>query len=214
MKYLNEYKKLIDNKFEEFNKNPEEHKKELEEFIEKSINSKYAIELSKCLGNKLEYNFLKEFSKKSNIELKLQPGARFQYKNSNPKIAVLSKKYSEQLNDCKSVLINHIKLLNQKISGYQFGTYNGEIGIAFFDNKGKLFCFDNCDCTKYSNAHQRLGKSFKIPNIENFIPNSKKYKIEGCSLRNSTKTIFKCKRKLNSLYKEGINKKEIVKMME
>ena len=214
LKYLNEYKKLIDNKFEEFNKNPEEHKKELEEFIEKSINSKYAIELSKCLGNKLEYNFLKEFSKKSNIELKLQPGARFQYKNSNPKIAVLSKKYSEQLNDCKSVLINHIKLLNQKISGYQFGTYNGEIGIAFFDNKGKLFCFDNCDCTKYSNAHQRLGKSFKIPNIENFIPNSKKYKVEGCSLRNSTKTIFKCKRKLNSLYKEGINQNEFVKMME
>ena len=64
MKYLNQYKKLIDDKFIEFNRNPEEHKKELKEFIEYSINSKYAKELSKYLGNQLESNFWKEFSKK------------------------------------------------------------------------------------------------------------------------------------------------------
>ena len=45
-------------------KNPEEYKKELEEFIEKSINSKYGKELSKYFGNQLEYNYLKEFKKK------------------------------------------------------------------------------------------------------------------------------------------------------
>ena len=49
LKYLNQYKKLIDDKFIEFNRNPSEHKKELEEFIDNSINSKYAKELINLL---------------------------------------------------------------------------------------------------------------------------------------------------------------------
>ena len=214
LKYLHEYKKLIDNKFEEFTKNPEEHKKELEEFIEKSINSKYAKELSKCLGNKLEYNYLKEFSKKNNIELKLQPGTRFQYKNSNPnkKIVFI---YKGKLNDdIAKKIINHLRWLNKPISAFQFGSYNGEEGIGFYDKKDKLFYFDDCDCTKYSTPNQRLRKAFKIPNKSNFQANSEKCYVEGCNLANTTKIIYKCKSQCNSLNKKGIEHKSFKKCME
>ncbi len=53
------------------------------------------------------------------------------------------------------------------LSTFQFDIYNGEKGISFYDKKGKLFDFDDCDCTKYSNSKQRLGKIFKIPNKTN-----------------------------------------------
>ena len=109
---------------------------------------------------------------------------------------------------------NHLRWLNKPISAFQFGSYNGEEGIGFYDKKGKLFYFDDCDCTKYSSPKQRLGKQFKIPNNINFRATSEKYDVEGCHLGNATKIIYKCKSQCNSLNKKGIDQNSFKKFME
>ena len=211
LRYLNHYKKEINKKCEELSQ--KQNQEELKNFILNAINSKYAEELCECLDNqnRLHKKFLNEFSKKTSIELKFQPGARFQYKNSNP----LGKKYSAQKvfyggnNKLMSEMIDeHLNWLHTKLSSFQYGTYNGVNGVGAFDQNGNLTYFDDCCCNNCTCPKDRLGLPQGKLNHKNFVARSKKCDLKNMNCADMRKCIFKCKNKTRCLEEKGIDQEK------
>jgi hypothetical protein len=145
LRYLNKYKKTINDYFEKIMKNKDE--KELQSFIENGINSKYSKGICKYLNNKyFVEKFLNETSKKTNVDLNLHSHFHYQYKSSNPKAKhfIVNKKYIEKIRNLpnrKDLFQNAKNLvgnLNKKVSSYKFGKYEGKDSIACYDSKGDL----------------------------------------------------------------------------
>ena len=216
LRYLNQYKEIIDKKCEELSNN--QNTEEISNFISNGIKSRYAEELCRCLDNqnKLHKKFLDEFSKKVNIDLNFQVGSRFLYKNSNPK----GKKYSankifhgSSKKFLTEMLENHIKWLYTKLQSVQFGYYEGKECLIGFDFDGNLVYCDDFNCLNANCPNDRLGLPNTNIKIEKFIPKSDKIKADNLNCADIRKCVYKCKDKNNCLNEEGIPQQEFTEYM-
>ena len=221
LRYLNKYKDIIKQNFEEISKDQDGHK--LEKFIEEGVNSKYSKGICKYLGHDFNEHFYNEISRKTNVELNYQPHISFQYKNSNPlgKKVVINKKFIKKLNQMENpdiLLRNAEKLvenLNMDISSYQFGKFHGKDCIACYDKQGDLLYFDDgLSCHIPSINHNlELCHNHELCKNE-FIPESDLYEVEGLSVGRMTKLVSKLKTKNGTFNQEGIQREQFRKGIE
>ena len=218
LSYLNKYKKLINNNFEEILKDQKGLK--LEEFINNAVNSKYSKGICKYLGHDFNENFYKEVSQKTNVELNYQPKIPIQFKNSNPvgKKFVLGKDFIKYLKQRENadVLLKNAELvvdnLNTGISSYQFGKYNGNDCLACYDANGKIIYFDD----GFKCHVPSINDKFEICNNHDlcqkeFIPESEIYPAENMTVGRMGKLFNKALKKKATIKENGINKIEINK---
>ena len=212
LRYLNKYKEEIDKNCEELSK--KQNKDDINNFIVNAIHSKYAEELCRYLDidDKLHKRFLDEFSKKSNIDLKFEAGARFQYKNSNP----MGKKYSalkifngQNVELVSEMLDKHIEWLCTQLSSVQYGLYNGKYCLGGYDFDGNLVFCDDFNCCNQTCKMDRLGLPKMEVDPEKFIPKSEKIKVDNMNCGDIRKCVFKNKSRCRCLNEEGINQEEL-----
>ena len=217
LRYLNQYKQEINKKCEELGKN--KNGEELKSFIKNAVNSKYAEELCRYLGHEdeLQKKFLEDFSKRTNVDLKIQPGTRFQFKNSNPN----AKKYSAQKifhgNSDKflsEMIDEHVEWLATKISYVQFGTYNGKPCMVGFDSNGNQTYYDDFNCNEHTCPNDRL-RILKEDIDQNKLDlNPEKLKYENINCADLRKGVYKCKNHCGTIKEEGIDKEQLAKTIE
>ena len=63
LKYLNEYEKKINEKYLDLLNNKQNYEEEIDNFIQKALNTNFSKELSKCLNPKLNQNLVHEYKK-------------------------------------------------------------------------------------------------------------------------------------------------------
>ena len=216
LRYLNKYKKTINEYFEKIMKNNDG--KELQTFIENGINSKYSKGICKYLNNKYFIEkFLKETSRKANVDLNYHSHFYYQYKCSNPKAKhfIVNKKYiakiqnlpnrNDLFQDAKQLVGN----LNKKVSSYQFGKYNGKDSIACYDSKGDLIYIDDGDMCHLSSPYSRNDAYFKQDmNKDAFLAESEMIECDNLSAGKISKIIYKTKYRLGISDTKGIPKAE------
>ena len=218
LRYLNKYKKIINDNFEEILKDQKGLK--LEEFINNAINSKYSKGICKYLGHDFNEQFYKEVSQKTNVEMNYQPKIPIQFKNSNPigKKFVLGKKFIkslEKLENSETLLKNAeivVANLNTGISSYQFGKFNGRDCIACYDVNGKIIYFDDgfkCHVPSINNNFE-ICKNHDLCQKE-FIPESEIYPAENMTVGRMGKLFNKALNKKVIMNEEGINTVELNK---
>ena len=216
LNYLNKYKKIINDNFEEILKDQEGIK--LEKFIQNGINSKYSKGICKYLGHDFNKNFYDEIRQKTNVELHYQPHLPFQFKNSNPlgKKFVLSDKFLKKIKKLKNydvILRNAEKVvdnLNTKIASFQFGKYNGHDCIACYDENGKILFFDD----GFKSHVPSIDNNFELMNNnickEDFIEESELFHCENLTVGRMEKLLSKH----GQLNNNGIKKLELKKEID
>lgn len=209
LSYLNKYKKIIYENFEEIIKYKNSNK--LEKFIKHAVNSEYSEGICKYLGRDFNEKFFKEVSKKTNVELNYQPHIGIQYKNSNPlgKKFEISKNFIQNKKNPKELLRNAetlVRKMNEKICSYQFGKYNGNEGIACFDSQGKILYFDDGVSCHYPSTNKKL-EIIDNFNENNFIPESDLYNAENLSVARIGKIVSKVENKYGVFNKDELKKK-------
>ena len=219
LRYLNKYKDIINQNFENISK--EQNSGKLEKFINDGVNSKYSKGICKYLGYDFNEHFYNEISRKTNVELNYQSHISFQYKNSNPlgKKFVINKKFEQELQQMDNgeiLLQNAEKLLdklNTYISSYQFGKYHGKDCIACFDQKGELLYFDDGASCHVPSVDDNLAILNSQEYQNEFVPESDLFKVEGFTVGRMTKHLSKLKDKVGT-FKEGVKINQYKKSIE
>ena len=222
LRYLNKYKKIINEHFEKIRKNNNE--KELQSFIENGIHSKYSKEICKYLNNNYFIDkFLKETSRKTDVDLSYHSHFYYQFKNTNPtaKRFVVNKKYEEKIIDLPNGMELYQKAqeftqyLNRKVSSYQFGKYNGIDSIACYNSKGELLYIDDGGKCYLSSPYSRNDAYFKQEkNLDSFKAESELIECDNLSVGKISKIVYKNKYKLGLAKAQGIPKEDIQKAIK